>query len=262
MTATVAVLAVQGAFIEHERKLECLGAHCIELRQASDLRKPFDALVLPGGESTVQGKLLAELDMMEPLRQRIEDGMPVLATCAGLILLAQRVTQGAPARQAASGSETTPNLTAPDDTLPSEQAASGGATPAKRATSRRTTSTEQAASDDAPSADQLESRSTKRASANPDGPYLATLPITVRRNAYGHQLASFRTEGELAGIGRAPLTFIRAPFVEHAAPNVEVLARVNGNIVAVRYKNQLALAFHPELDEPNTVHQAFLNMTS
>lgn len=251
MTATVAVLAVQGAFIEHERKLERLGAHCIELRQAGDLRKPFDALVLPGGESTVQGKLLAELDMMEPLRQRIEDGMPVLATCAGLILLAQHVTQGAPSKQAASGSETTPDPAAPDDTLPSE-----------RATSRRTTSPEQAAPNDAPSADQSEPRSTKRASANPGGPYLATLPITVRRNAYGRQLASFRTEGELAGIGRAPLTFIRAPFVEHAAPNVEVLARIDGNIVAVRYKNQLALAFHPELDEPNTVHQAFLNMTN
>lgn len=251
MTATVTVLAVQGAFIEHERKLERLGAHCIELRQASDLRKPFDALVLPGGESTVQGKLLAELDMMEPLRQRIEDGMPVLATCAGLILLAQHVTQGAPSKQAASGSETAPDPAAPDDTLPSEQAAS-----------RRTTSTEQAAPNDAPSAGQSEPRSTKRASANPGGPYLATLPITVRRNAYGRQLASFRTEGELAGIGRAPLTFIRAPFVERAAPDVEVLARVNGNIVAVRYKNQLALAFHPELDEPNTVHQAFLNMTN
>lgn len=262
MTTTVAVLAVQGAFIEHERKLERLGAHCIELRQASDLRKPFDALVLPGGESTVQGKLLAELDMMEPLRQRIEDGTPVLATCAGLILLAQHVTQGAPSKQAASGSETAPDLAAPDDTLPSEQAASDDATPAKRATSRRTTSTEQAASDDAPSADQSEPGSAKQASTSPGGPYLATLPITVRRNAYGRQLASFRTEGELAGIGRAPLTFIRAPFVERAAPDVEVLARVNGNIVAVRYKNQLALAFHPELDEPNTVHQAFLNMTN
>lgn len=229
MTITVAVLAVQGAFIEHERKLERLGAHCIELRQASDLRKPFDALVLPGGESTVQGKLLAELDMMEPLRQRIEDGTPVLATCAGLILLAQHVTQGAPSKQAAS---------------------------------RRTTSPEQATPNDTLSADQSEPGSAKRASTSPSGPYLATLPITVRRNAYGRQLASFRTEDELAGIGRAPLTFIRAPFVEHAAPDVEVLARVNGNIVAVRYKNQLALAFHPELDEPNTVHQAFLNMTS
>ena len=83
----VAVLAVQGAFAEHEARLSELGARCIELRQAADLRKDFDRLVLPGGESTVQGKLLAELDMLEGLRTRIVEGMPVLGTCAGLILL-------------------------------------------------------------------------------------------------------------------------------------------------------------------------------
>ena len=86
-----AVLAVQGAFAEHEARLAELGETCVELRQASDLRQRFDRLVLPGGESTTQGKLLAELGMLEPLRERIEDGMPVLATCAGLILLARRL---------------------------------------------------------------------------------------------------------------------------------------------------------------------------
>ena len=86
---TTAVLAVQGAFIEHEQALARLGEKCVELRQAADLEQGFDRLVLPGGESTVQGKLLAELGMLEPLRERIADGMPVLATCAGLILLAK-----------------------------------------------------------------------------------------------------------------------------------------------------------------------------
>ena len=86
---TVAVLAVQGAFAEHEARLSELGAHCIELRQAADLQQNFDRLVLPGGESTVQGKLLAELGMLEGLRTRIVEGMPVLGTCAGLILLAR-----------------------------------------------------------------------------------------------------------------------------------------------------------------------------
>ncbi len=80
-----------GAFAEHEARLAELGETCVELRQASDLRQRFDRLVLPGGESTTQGKLLAELGMLEPLRKRIEDGMPVLATCAGLILLARRL---------------------------------------------------------------------------------------------------------------------------------------------------------------------------
>ena len=61
----VGVLALQGAFIEHEKKLEKLGVECIELRQKKDLEQDFDGLILPGGESTVQGKLLKELDMFD-----------------------------------------------------------------------------------------------------------------------------------------------------------------------------------------------------
>ena len=87
----IAVLALQGAFIEHEKKLEQLGATCIELRQKSDLDQDFDGLVLPGGESTVQGKLLKELDMFDDLQKRIQDGLPTFATCAGLILLAKEI---------------------------------------------------------------------------------------------------------------------------------------------------------------------------
>lgn len=86
-----AVLAVQGAFAEHEQRLAELGESFVELRQAKDLEQDFDRLILPGGESTTQGKLLDELGMLEPLRTRIQAGMPVLATCAGLILLAERL---------------------------------------------------------------------------------------------------------------------------------------------------------------------------
>ena len=64
----VGVLALQGAFIEHEKKLEKLGVECIELRQKKDLEQDFDGLILPGGESTVQGKLLKELDMFDNLQ--------------------------------------------------------------------------------------------------------------------------------------------------------------------------------------------------
>ena len=88
MSPTIAVLALQGAFIEHEQRLQSLGCTTIELRQAADLARPFDGLVLPGGESTVQAKLLHDLGMFEPLRQRIAEGLPALGTCAGLILLA------------------------------------------------------------------------------------------------------------------------------------------------------------------------------
>lgn len=88
----VAVLALQGAFIEHENVFRSLGAKCGELRQKSDLAHSFDALVLPGGESTVQGKLLRELDMFDYLREKIVAGLPTLATCAGLILLAKNLS--------------------------------------------------------------------------------------------------------------------------------------------------------------------------
>nr|MDK6329036.1 pyridoxal 5'-phosphate synthase glutaminase subunit PdxT [Alloscardovia omnicolens] len=87
----VGVLAVQGAFIEHEQRLAQLGISALELRQASDISEGFDGLVLPGGESTVQSKLLRELNMFEPLRELIDSGLPVLGTCAGLILLAREI---------------------------------------------------------------------------------------------------------------------------------------------------------------------------
>ena len=81
----IGILAVQGAFAEHKSKLEKLGAACVELRKIEDLDCGFSGLVLPGGESTVQGKLLRELDMFDTLKEKIQAGMPVLATCAGLM---------------------------------------------------------------------------------------------------------------------------------------------------------------------------------
>lgn len=93
---TVGVLALQGAFLEHERMLHHLGAKTLELRGPQDLSRDFDRLVLPGGESTVQARLLREQGMLGPLRERILAGMPVLATCAGLILLACEVEGGTP----------------------------------------------------------------------------------------------------------------------------------------------------------------------
>ena len=87
----VAVLALQGDFAEHEAIFHRLGVPTCQLRQKSDLEQDFDALVLPGGESTVQGKLLRELDMFDEIRNRIQGGLPVMATCAGTILLAQQI---------------------------------------------------------------------------------------------------------------------------------------------------------------------------
>ena len=184
---TIAVLALQGAFAEHEKVLDRLGVSHIELRQAGDLKKPFDALILPGGESTVQSKLLKELDMFEPLKKRIENGMPVLATCAGLILLASEIE-------------------------------------------------------------------------GQDSCHFGTIPMCVRRNAYGRQLGSFHTDAEFDGLGQVPMTFIRAPYIAQAGEGVEILAEVDGKIVAARQGRQLVTAFHPELDGDTRIHEYFLNM--
>lgn len=183
----IAVLAVQGAFIEHCHKMESLGCECVELRQKADLEQTYDGLILPGGESTVQGKLLRELGMYDTIKQRITDGMPTLGTCAGLILLAKKLS-------------------------------------------------------------------------NDTNCYFGTLPVTVRRNAYGRQLGSFHTCEEVKEIGKVPMTFIRAPYIESVKPQVEVLAEVEEKIVAVRYQNQIGLSFHPELDEDNRIHEMFLKM--
>lgn len=84
-------MALQGAFIEHERMLESLGAEVFEVRQLSDWLVPKDGLILPGGESTAQLKLLRDLGLLDPIRKEIEDGLPVFGTCAGLILLSKHV---------------------------------------------------------------------------------------------------------------------------------------------------------------------------
>ena len=85
----IGILALQGAFAEHSAILQKLGADSFEIRQKRDLAQPMDGLIIPGGESTVMGKLLKELDCYDEVRSRIENGLPVFGTCAGLILLAK-----------------------------------------------------------------------------------------------------------------------------------------------------------------------------
>lgn len=85
----IAVLALQGAFIEHEQMLQRLGVESFEIRQLKDWLQPKDGLILPGGESTVQMRLLSQLGLEAPIRQDIFDGLPVFGTCAGMILLSE-----------------------------------------------------------------------------------------------------------------------------------------------------------------------------
>lgn len=87
----IAVLALQGAFAEHRQMLHRLGVESFEVRQLADWQQSKDALIIPGGESTVQASLLGKLNLLLPIREAIQNGLPVFGTCAGLILLAKQV---------------------------------------------------------------------------------------------------------------------------------------------------------------------------
>ena len=113
------------------------------------------------------------------------------------------------------------------------------------------------------------------AAGDPNGPVTAgatsagafgTLPVTVQRNAYGRQLGSFRTLAPCDGLpGETepvdiPMTFIRAPFIKETHSDTRVLAQVDGRIVAVRNGNQIGVAFHPELDTDNRIHELLISL--
>ena len=99
---TVGVLALQGDVREHLRALERVGARAVPVRRASELAA-VDALVIPGGESTTIDRLLRIFELADPLKKRLTDGMPALGSCAGMILLANRLTDRAPGQQTLGG---------------------------------------------------------------------------------------------------------------------------------------------------------------
>ncbi|MDU7336897.1 MAG: pyridoxal 5'-phosphate synthase glutaminase subunit PdxT [Clostridium sp.] len=88
----VGVLALQGGFAEHIAALNKLNVPYVEIRKKEDFDDTVEALILPGGESTVIGKLLHQTGLFAPIQERIQNGMPVWGTCAGLILLANRIS--------------------------------------------------------------------------------------------------------------------------------------------------------------------------
>ena len=189
---TNAVLALQGAFAEHEQMLQRLGAETLLIRNLEDFqlltKKPpsskggWRALVIPGGESTAMMRIMRDEGLFEPIREAILRGLPVLGTCAGLIML--------------------------------------------------------------------------------DRNHLNVMDILAKRNAYGRQLGSFNCEEEFSGIGKVPMTFIRAPYIEEAGPDVEILATVEGRAVAARQGNMLVTAFHPELTPDSRIHELFLSLAA
>ena len=89
----VGVLALQGAFVAHQRALEDAGATTRQVRRPADLAG-VDGLVIPGGESTTMSKLLSSSGLFDDVKALLSDGLPVLGTCAGMILLASEVLDG------------------------------------------------------------------------------------------------------------------------------------------------------------------------
>jgi 5'-phosphate synthase pdxT subunit len=104
--ARVGVLALQGDVREHLETLTALGADAVTVRRPAELDS-VDALVLPGGESTTMVKLARLFDLLEPLRARVKDGMPAFGTCAGMILLADRIVDGAAGQETIGGLDIT-----------------------------------------------------------------------------------------------------------------------------------------------------------
>jgi 5'-phosphate synthase pdxT subunit len=193
-TPSIGVFALQGDVREHVHVLTRLGVDAFTVRRPEELAR-CDGLVLPGGESTTMYKLARTFDLFEPLAQRIGDGMPTFGTCAGMIMLADRVRDGI------TGQET-----------------------------------------------------------------LGGIDITVRRNAFGRQVDSF--EGQIAFDGfddPVHAVFIRAPWVEEAGTDVDVLASIPsgpaaGRIVAVRQGNLVATSFHPEVADDDRIHRYFVDL--
>lgn len=182
----IAILALQGAFAEHQQMLHTLGVDSVLIRNLADWQNYLEdnptqrGLIIPGGESTAMLRIIRDEQLLAPVRDAILSGMPVFGTCAGLIML--------------------------------------------------------------------------------DADHLGTMDIRVRRNAYGRQLGSFNAVSEVSGLGMFPMTFIRAPYIEEVGSGVEVLAVLDGHIVAARQGSQLVTAFHPELTDDSRLHQLFLHM--
>jgi pyridoxal 5'-phosphate synthase pdxT subunit len=106
MGVPIGVLALQGDTREHLAVLQSLGAHPVPVRRASEL-DGVAGLVLPGGESTTMAKLLVAFELLHPIRERIQAGMPAYGACAGMILLADRIEDGAAGQQTIGGMDVT-----------------------------------------------------------------------------------------------------------------------------------------------------------
>ena len=173
----IGVLALQGAFREHETVFQRLGADVAEVRLPHQL-DGLDGLVIPGGESTTIMRLSGLYGLDDAIRAF---GGAVFGTCAGMIVL--------------------------------------------------------------------------------DRERLGLIDISVERNAFGRQVASFEADIDIVGEDEPfPAVFIRAPWIRDAGPDVEILATVDGHPVLAREGRILVASFHPELTSDTRIHERFLNL--
>ena len=187
----IGVLAVQGAFAEHMTILGAIGVEGVEVRLPSEL-EDLSGLILPGGESTAQRRLIDRWGLREPILELARSGAPIFGTCAGMILLSRDIADG-------------------------------------------------------------------------DESVFPLLDVDVRRNAFGRQLDSFETDLQVPVLGDQPVhaVFIRAPVIERVGPGVDVLARLgDGRVVAIRERNVVATAFHPELAGETRFHRLVATMAA
>jgi 5'-phosphate synthase pdxT subunit len=184
----IGILALQGAVREHRDALHRLGVTTADVIAPRDLAG-IDGLILPGGESTAVGKLMARYALLEPVAELGRQGLPVFGTCTGLILLAKHIEDSAQHR-------------------------------------------------------------------------LGLMDISVERNAFGRQSASFEADMTIPVLGDAPFhtVFIRAPHISKAGEGVATLLADNdGKILFAEQDNLLAAAFHPELTDDPRVHEYFIH---
>jgi 5'-phosphate synthase pdxT subunit len=198
-SVTIGVLGYQGDIEENvaatKQALEDLEVQgSVKVVRYPDEIEKVDGLVLPGGESTVQGTLAAIRQSLPVLKKRISDGMPVLGTCAGMIMLSRRAFD--------------------------------------------------------------------RVVGDMKQKLISNLDVVIERNAFGRQNESFEADISIDMIGKEAFrgVFIRAPAVTEIGKDVEVLSRFNNRIVAVRQKNILGTAFHPELADDSRMHRHLVKM--
>jgi pyridoxal 5'-phosphate synthase pdxT subunit len=196
---TIGVLGLQGDIEENVaatrqalREMQIDGS--IQLVRYPEEVENVDGLILPGGESTVQSMLAAIQRSLPVIKKRISEGMPVLGTCAGMIMLSRRAFD--------------------------------------------------------------------RVVGDTKQKLIGNLDVVIERNAFGRQGESFEADLAIGMLGKEAFkgVFIRAPAVSEVGRDVEVIAKLNNRIVAVKQKNIIGTSFHPEISGDSRIHRHLVKM--